>query len=214
MFFYSNEYGSRVYFDEVGPPWPKHPCTDNAAHQTRSTSAGTRSSPIRYGFVEGRMSVQSAASQDTAGHGGLTPVGRAYGAGAWTPHTLVSIGAGPTGATLTLRKLYTVESGSVWSTAFAVPLAPSDVVFLKAGNMSYFDMGRGESVAVPVSYVGAARGMLSWLRDLWTGTPASAAPAGWHSDPVGRHAYRYWNGSVWTEYVSPGNGQTFSDPLH
>lgn len=31
VFFYQNERGSRVYFDEVGPPWPKHPCTDNEA---------------------------------------------------------------------------------------------------------------------------------------------------------------------------------------
>lgn len=30
VFFYQNEYGSRVFFDELGPPWPKHPCTDNA----------------------------------------------------------------------------------------------------------------------------------------------------------------------------------------
>ena len=29
VFFYQNEVGSRVYFDELGPPWPKHPCTDN-----------------------------------------------------------------------------------------------------------------------------------------------------------------------------------------
>jgi hypothetical protein len=29
VFFYQNEYGSRVFFDELGPPWPKHPCTDN-----------------------------------------------------------------------------------------------------------------------------------------------------------------------------------------
>jgi hypothetical protein len=28
VFFYQNEHGSRVYFDELGPPWPKHPCTD------------------------------------------------------------------------------------------------------------------------------------------------------------------------------------------
>lgn len=26
VFFYQNEHGSRVYFDELGPPWPKHPC--------------------------------------------------------------------------------------------------------------------------------------------------------------------------------------------
>lgn len=29
MFFYSSPNGGRVYFDEMGPPWPKHPCTDS-----------------------------------------------------------------------------------------------------------------------------------------------------------------------------------------
>lgn len=29
VFFYANEFGSRVYFDDLGPPWPKHPCTEN-----------------------------------------------------------------------------------------------------------------------------------------------------------------------------------------
>jgi hypothetical protein len=28
VFFYSNDRGSRVYFDHLGPPWPKHGCTD------------------------------------------------------------------------------------------------------------------------------------------------------------------------------------------
>lgn len=28
VFFYANEHGSRVYFDELGDPWPKHPCMD------------------------------------------------------------------------------------------------------------------------------------------------------------------------------------------
>jgi hypothetical protein len=30
VFFYQNEYGSRVFFDDLGPPWPKHRCTDNS----------------------------------------------------------------------------------------------------------------------------------------------------------------------------------------
>jgi len=30
VYFYQNEFGSRVFFDDLGPPWPKHPCTDNA----------------------------------------------------------------------------------------------------------------------------------------------------------------------------------------
>ncbi len=29
VFFYQSEHGSRVFFDELGPPWPKHPCTDS-----------------------------------------------------------------------------------------------------------------------------------------------------------------------------------------
>lgn len=30
VFFYANSFGSRVFFDELGPAWTKHPCTDNA----------------------------------------------------------------------------------------------------------------------------------------------------------------------------------------
>jgi hypothetical protein len=29
VYFHANEHGSRVFFDQLGPPWPKHPCTDN-----------------------------------------------------------------------------------------------------------------------------------------------------------------------------------------
>ncbi|MDR2238185.1 MAG: hypothetical protein LBE92_18835 [Chryseobacterium sp.] len=32
VFFYQNYHGSRVYFDQLGPPWPKHPCTDNTTY--------------------------------------------------------------------------------------------------------------------------------------------------------------------------------------
>lgn len=28
VFFYRSPEGGAVYFDELGPPWPKHPCTD------------------------------------------------------------------------------------------------------------------------------------------------------------------------------------------
>jgi hypothetical protein len=29
VFFYRSPYDGRVFFDALGPPWPKHPCTDN-----------------------------------------------------------------------------------------------------------------------------------------------------------------------------------------
>lgn len=39
VFFYQNEFGSRIYFDELGPPWPKHPCIDNHNDQSSSKIA-------------------------------------------------------------------------------------------------------------------------------------------------------------------------------
>ena len=37
MFFYRSPYDGRVFFDELGPPWPKHPCTDNSEYIRRTT---------------------------------------------------------------------------------------------------------------------------------------------------------------------------------
>lgn len=37
VFYYQNEYGSRVFFDDLGPPWPKHGCTDNTERKGTST---------------------------------------------------------------------------------------------------------------------------------------------------------------------------------
>lgn len=33
VFFYQSPFGGRVFFDELGPPWPKHPCTDNPRYR-------------------------------------------------------------------------------------------------------------------------------------------------------------------------------------
>jgi hypothetical protein len=49
VFFYKSPYGGRVFFDSLGPPWPKHPCTDNAAERTAVTGAV----PLRDGAMRG-----------------------------------------------------------------------------------------------------------------------------------------------------------------
>jgi len=37
-------------------------------------------------------------------------------------------------------------------------------------------------------------------------------PAGWYSDPTGRHTQRYWDGTRWTEHVATG-ASTVTDPI-
>lgn len=44
------------------------------------------------------------------------------------------------------------------------------------------------------------------------GTDESLATPGWYADPLGRHEYRYWDGSVWTADVADA-GQSSIDPL-
>ncbi len=45
VYFHSNEHGSRVYFDELGHPWPKHPCTDTAEHRDPFPGSGANQRP-------------------------------------------------------------------------------------------------------------------------------------------------------------------------
>jgi hypothetical protein len=42
VYFYANEHGSRVFFDDLGPPWAKHPCTDNPREPVSPRGAPTR----------------------------------------------------------------------------------------------------------------------------------------------------------------------------
>lgn len=39
VFFYSSPDGGKVFFDDLGPPWPKHPCTDSGPKSTRPAGA-------------------------------------------------------------------------------------------------------------------------------------------------------------------------------
>ena len=35
----------------------------------------------------------------------------------------------------------------------------------------------------------------------------------WQPDPLGRHAYRWWTGTAWSDQVHSGTGAGFNDPL-
>lgn len=48
VFFFRNEHGSRVFFDELGPPWPKHPCTDQNAETVGNGSVASIKVTLRH----------------------------------------------------------------------------------------------------------------------------------------------------------------------
>src|SRR5580698_4295669 len=61
VYFYQSPYGGRVFFDELGPPWPKHPCTDNPVVRHQLSSA------------TGRARVLNIAKSDTDADAGESP---------------------------------------------------------------------------------------------------------------------------------------------
>lgn len=69
VFFYQSPAGGRVFFDELGPPWPKHPCTDSGAKLLAPRSAGLpprRPSWVREGWVPlGEVSLGATHGQWT-----------------------------------------------------------------------------------------------------------------------------------------------------
>jgi hypothetical protein len=53
VFYYQNEWGSRVFFDELGPPWPKHPCTESMDPRRLRKKKSKAESPLLLETDEG-----------------------------------------------------------------------------------------------------------------------------------------------------------------
>lgn len=68
VWFYESPHGGRVYFDDLGPPWPKHPCMDMG--RTPSTRLGSKpkTNPI---FAEG-------LARDADGISSAVPTGQTH----------------------------------------------------------------------------------------------------------------------------------------
>ena len=71
VFSYANRHGSRVYFDELGHPWPKHPCTDNPARRIAGGPA-VIGPPVRR---PRGLALELAAAAGAAGLSGATGTG-------------------------------------------------------------------------------------------------------------------------------------------
>lgn len=56
VYYFQSQYGGRVFFDALGWPWPKHPCTDNKAAQTRQIlTLNPKRSPTAFRNKQGEI---------------------------------------------------------------------------------------------------------------------------------------------------------------
>jgi hypothetical protein len=66
VYFYQSPYGGRVFFDELGPPWPKHPCTDNPVVRHHFSSAEGRARILAVQPTQSEKSDSETIQRDEA----------------------------------------------------------------------------------------------------------------------------------------------------
>ena len=150
VYFYSNEHGKRVYVDEMGPPWAKHPCTQQDASPSTPVS-GAPVVPLLYPIGEGQERLALAQRADRR-HGGAT-CGQTNG-DAWI---VVDQWVDDDATFLSLRPAYSFRRPRVWHALDPVDVSTGSVVFVASEQLSYVDMTTLEAVAaeVPPTYFAA-----------------------------------------------------------
>lgn len=158
VFFYANEFGSRVYFDEIGPPWPKHPCTDTRGergvlfdHDRALMLGATRIEPARYKDSVGRKKMAEArhdfVKMDAALPDYFTSHIRA------TAYEVESVVRNERTAQVCLRQLYEKSPAEIWGTGSAVVPEIGQVVFVYGGELSYLEIDRIRVVRISAEFL-------------------------------------------------------------
>jgi hypothetical protein len=140
VFFYQNEFGSRVYFDELGPPWPKHPCTDRSPAKQRSRA--TANGVVQPTFRDVDQQRQISAWLTQAGADPEAEFRQLYGHRLWTPYSVRRRCRAPSATVIVLEPPSYGTSRLRFVSAARLPRAikADSLVFMKRGRLAYFDL--------------------------------------------------------------------------
>ncbi|MGY1846980.1 hypothetical protein ACI8AP_06460 [Blastococcus sp. SYSU DS1021] len=135
VYFWANANGSRVYFDEMGPPWPKHPCTDARLDATPGgvgslAAYATRSTPGQsaYGF-EFRQRYASAPAQ---------------------AYEIEDVWWDGLASWLHVRRVGWWRRAAVFMVPCPMPRVPVRLVFVAGGRLSFLDPETLQILTFPV----------------------------------------------------------------
>ncbi len=124
VYFYQSPYGGRVFFDELGPPWPKHPCTDNPIVRHQFSSAEGRA----------RILVTAATKSKRLGSETTSPEPRvtAWLEAGWMPFIVTKIISRPIGIEAEGKLFVSAENESI---SFRIIQTSADARFYRTqGN--------------------------------------------------------------------------------
>lgn len=129
VFYYANAAGSRVFFDDLGPPWPKHPCTDRQGSMERRPIE-RRSTGLMQELVKAANTIGMLAR----------PVGQRPGS-SYRPIAVLGVTRDETTATITGEYIDAVSREAFRATVRGtdISLSPGDIIGSQDGIVSYVD---------------------------------------------------------------------------
>lgn len=164
VFFYRNEHGSRVFFDELGPPWPKHPCTDSEEYRsaTGNRQGQSRVAPAARALDE----IHQLGEWDRIG--AFEPeaqFGTKYGEGRWRTWRVGRRLRSMSGVSLILINLEAPRPLRRYVVRDSMPraLREGELVFTHADWLSYFDTQTLKVGEVEVRQLSGASGLVEEL---------------------------------------------------
>jgi len=139
----------------VGPPWPKHPCTDQAVKpETRNsaviTSVGDAIAPVLRPVAERRALNYRRPDREDAGPA------------TWYPFVVAQCAPLDDGTRVDLHPISTTAFAVHWWARDQVTLDRGDLVFVRDEWLAYFDVKRLRALKVQIVRLES--------RDGWTGT--------------------------------------------
>ncbi len=163
VFFYQNQYGSRVYFDDLGPPWPKHPCTDSGAP---SRPRGSRAAGEQAPQARGDDEIVQIHAWTNAAY--VYPDSRFAGRHGHKPWHLAELAKrirGKRGTFFILRDLTEGRSRKLFMSARSLPrsLTEGTLVAVERGWISYLDLPSMQAREVAATRIRSAAAFIDAL---------------------------------------------------
>lgn len=155
VYFYAKASGSRVFFDELGPPWPKHPCTDRPqvsarvavyAHRPARRTVGDIKEIVSKGLIVDRTKVPDISRGDRPK------------LDSWRLLVVTGVREQPRQIELEADFVETIFHHHITLTlGTGHAFYPGQFVSLRNDVLSFFDENRGLRQDVQVSYLGVLK---------------------------------------------------------
>lgn len=146
VFFYQNDHGSRVFFDSLGPPWPKHPCTDQEQLRLPRAAASLQQPRLKE-LPDATRKLLETILEDRADQG--APVLE----DGWAPFIVVRRSDRDGTSFFTVRPLAGADAKRLRVSTAARPDLPTadETVYVRGLQLSFFSFELFEPVEVPIT---------------------------------------------------------------